>query len=87
MTAYLSFSIDSTSDNLKLNKLKYFEQVKSTMDKNKDTNTNDKKDVNKTNRKKISIGYFSYIKIIVVLGIVILIIYGISLILKRKLNI
>lgn len=66
----------------------YFKKVKSVMQSD-DTlaGQNEEETQEKKNgRVKFSIGYLSYIKIIVVLGLVILIIYGISLILKRALR-
>jgi len=55
--------------------------------KERENKESDKQEKDKGNIKKIKIGWGDYIKIIVVLGVVIVIIYGLSLIIKKSLNI
>jgi flagellar biogenesis protein FliO len=79
------FSIDATSDK-NLTEKEYLKKIKTLMDSEKKDKGADA-EKNKQNRPKIKIDYFSYIKVIFVLGIVILIIYGISIFLKKSLKI
>lgn len=85
--SFYIYSIDATGDK-NLSEQEYFKKVKNSMaiDK-KAAVTEPQKDTNKQNKPRISIDYFSYIKIIFVLLIVIAIIYGISYFLKRTLKI
>ena len=79
------YSDDVTADNKNLNETEYFNKIKSTMEKENPPLLN--KDKGSDKQKTIKINYFSYIKIILVLGLAIMVIYGLSLLLKRTLNI
>lgn len=80
------FSQDVNDTNEVSDEADYFNKVKSVMDKDsapaeKEANKEDEE------KKNIQIGYYSYIKIIIVLLLVIAIIYGISYFLRRTLKI
>jgi flagellar protein FliO/FliZ len=90
--AIFVFSADKTKDTKDkdpvVDESAYFGKVKSVMDKEKKDQASSEENKDKQDKKKkISIGYFSYIKIIIVLAIVIGLIYGITYFIRKSLKI
>jgi len=74
--------LDNTDDA----KSEYFKKVKDTMKSDASSGTPGNEKDNK-NIKRLKIDYFSYFKIIILLGVIIFIIYALSYLLKRYLKI
>jgi flagellar protein FliO/FliZ len=79
------FPADLTGDKKVINEAQYFEKIKSSMDK--DGKTVDTGNQSKDKKINLSKGYFEYIKIIIILGLIVLVIYLIFRFLRKALKI